>query len=464
MDPAARLAATALTPRGWGVAASGVLFLLLAQVMGRRDLLSLGLFLIVLPLLALAGLRLLKPRFSVLREFVPPGVQTGEQAVVHLTVSGPAGPGGRVLLEDRLPARFGPGAVFGYPSRSSGRGGPSRYSYRLTSDRRGLFPIGPVTAEFTDPFGLCRHRHALAGTDTLTVTPAAVELPANALTGARSSDGTSPTRLRATPSDDDVMTREYRHGDPMRRVHWAATARQGNLMVRQEESVTTPEAVLILDQRFHAYSSGFAAAFGAGGQDGENHPPQLTSERFEWAVTAAVSVATHLLDRGYTLRLLDTHALPGLSRSVSASAPDAEEFDGPAGLQAIREGLAALELRDPPHPRHGTGAGPETGRGTAFDEELLNKLAVHRHRGPLLAILGQLSDADARLLAAAADTGANAFALVVSEHGTEAQSAVDVLRHAGWKAAAVSPRTPLRAAWSSLDAPLPPPPPRRGRR
>ena len=52
------------------------------------------------------------------------------------------------------------------------------------------------------------------------------------------------------------MTREYRHGDPMRRVHWAATARHGELMVRQEESVTTPEATIILDQRLAAFPRG----------------------------------------------------------------------------------------------------------------------------------------------------------------------------------------------------------------
>ncbi|MDD0857137.1 DUF58 domain-containing protein [Arthrobacter alpinus] len=36
------------------------------------------------------------------------------------------------------------------------------------------------------------------------------------------------------------MTREYRSGDPLRRVHWPVTARQGKLMVRAEESVTAP--------------------------------------------------------------------------------------------------------------------------------------------------------------------------------------------------------------------------------
>ena len=65
------------------------------------------------------------------------------------------------------------------------------------------------------------------------------------------------------------MTREYRHGDPMRRVHWAATARHGSLMVRQEESVTTPEATIILDQRLSAYPHG---VFGHGAHSSGGHP------------------------------------------------------------------------------------------------------------------------------------------------------------------------------------------------
>ena len=101
------------------------------------------------------------------------------------------------------------------------------------------------------------------------MTPAAIELPETGLAGARGHDGVTPTRARANPSDDDVMTREYRHGDPLRRVHWAATARHGSLMVRQEESVTTPEATIILDQRLSAYPHG---VFGHSAHSSGGHP------------------------------------------------------------------------------------------------------------------------------------------------------------------------------------------------
>jgi len=423
--------------RGWGLLAAGVLCLLAAQVLGRRDLLSLALLLLILPLLSLAGTRVLKPRFSVYREFDPSPVQTSAAVTVRLAVAR-TGPGtGHALMEEQLPPRFGQSPVFRFPARTA-TAGSSRYEYQLRSATRGQFVIGPVTAEFSDPFGLSVHRHAIDAGDVLTVTPAPVYLPPTSLAGARGHDGVTATRSRANPSDDDVMTREYRHGDPMRRVHWAATARHGELMVRQEESVTTPEATVILDHRYLAHSHGTGYAGPADGLE------PVSSDSFEWAVTAAMSVCAHLGERSYALRCLDPSGEAAFLHSPSAPEPHTEEFLGAAGLQSIAESLAAIGLTGPRHP--GGDAGPRP-----FDDRLLDKLSAHRLRGPVLAILGRLTPAEARDLAPAAAFGANAFALVAAGRGAETEEALAVLRRGGWRAVAVSPATALPAAWSAFD-------------
>ncbi|MDR7081296.1 uncharacterized protein (DUF58 family) [Arthrobacter ginsengisoli] len=470
------------TSRGWGLLGAGAVFLLAAQVLGRRDLLALAILLFVLPLLSLAGTRLLKPNFQVYREFSPGSVETSATTTVRLAVARTGTGTGHALMEERLPARFGESPVFRFPARSAA-GGTSRYEYHLRSGKRGQFVIGPVTAEFSDPFGLSLHRHAIDDGDLLTVTPAAVDLPVTGLAGARGHDGVTSTRIRANPSDDDVMTREYRHGDPMRRVHWAATARHGELMVRQEESVTTPEATIILDQRFPAFTrGGFAAGSGpraaqhpagagsrgtedrgAGhrGGPGSDHEP-LTSDTFEWAVTAAMSIGAHLAERNYSLRFLDAAGEPAFQHSPSAHEPDAEEYAGAAGLQSVAESLAAIQLtgshhlrRDPReavsprtpgrHPAGGD-AGPQP-----FDDRLMDKLAAHRLRGPVLAILGSLTPAEARALAPAAGFAANAFALLITERARDLDDVLETLRLGGWRAVAVSPSTPLPAAWTAFD-------------
>jgi uncharacterized protein (DUF58 family) len=453
------------TSRGWGLLGAGTVFLLAAQVMGRRDLLTLAVLLLVLPLLALAGTRVLKPNFQVYREFSPASVETAATATVRLAVARTGLGSGHALMEERLPARFGESPVFRFPARSS-TGGTSRYEYHLRSTKRGQFIIGPVTAEFSDPFGLSLHRHAIDDGDILTVTPAAVELPVTGLAGARGHDGVTATRIRANPSDDDVMTREYRHGDPMRRVHWAATARHGQLMVRQEESVTTPEATVILDQRLAAFTRG---AFSAGGTShrgaaGPDGHELVTSDTFEWAVTAAMSIGAHLAERNYALRFLDAAGEPAFQHSPSAPEPEAEEYIGTSGLQSVAESLAAIQLtghhhhsrrdaresassRGPGRHPSGAEAGPQP-----FDDRLMDKLAAHRMRGPVLAILGNLTPAEARALTPAAGFTANAFALVIAERLQEVDGVLETLRLGGWRAVAVTPATPLPSAWAAFDA------------
>ncbi len=425
--------------RGWGLLAAGALSLLAAQVMGRRDLLALALLLLVLPLLSLAGTRVLKPRFRVYREFTPSPVEAGATTTVRLAVARTGSGSGQALMEEQLPHRFGHSPVFRFPARTAAAG-TSRYEYQLRSANRGQFLIGPVTAEFSDPFGLSVHRHAIDDGDLLTVTPAAVELPVTGLAGARGHDGVTATRIRANPSDDDIMTREYRHGDPMRRVHWAATARHGSLMVRQEESVTTPEATIILDHRLHAYAQGAGYVTG-NAADGHE---LVTSDAFEWAVTAAMSISAHLGERNYALRCLDPAGRPGFLESPSAPEPEADEYTGAGGLQSIAESLAAIQLSGP---RHSVAeAGPQP-----FDDRLMDKLSAHRLRGPILAVLGRLTPAEARSLAPAAGFGANAFAMLVTERAAEPGPVLEILRRGGWHAVAVSAATPLPEAWAAFD-------------
>lgn len=470
-----RLPRHLFSQRGWGLLAAGAVSLLAAQIMGRRDLLSLSILLIVLPLVSLAGIRLVKPKFQVYREFNPSPVETSAATTVRLAVARTGPVTGRAIMEERLPPRFGESPAFRFPARSA-TGGTSRYEYHLRSSQRGQFLIGPVTAEFTDPFGLSLHRQAIDNGETLTVTPAALELPVTGLAGARGSDGVTATRIRANPSDDDVMTREYRHGDPMRRVHWAATARHGALMVRQEESVTTPEATIILDQRFAAFAGGPGTGFGGNAaMDGHE---MVTSDTFEWAVVAAISISAHLAERNYALRLLDAAGEPAFLRSPSAPEPQTEEYLGTGGLQSIAESLAAIQLSGPHHGHHGhhgrkeaaprspvhpgpvrtdsPGAVPDHGGGqdsgpALFDDLLMDKLSAHRMRGPIIAVLGRLSLAEATALAPAAGYGANSFAIIVAERPSDFHDELEALRRGGWRAAAVSPSVPVPAAWSHFD-------------
>jgi uncharacterized protein (DUF58 family) len=432
LPPPAAHPERSLTRRGWGFLAAAVVCLLLAQLLGRRDLLHLGTLLAVMPLAAAALLQMIKPKAGVKRQFAPAVLEAGSTAAVTLDVRLRGAAGGTVILRETFPGGFGP-----EPRLRLHRAG--RYHYRLDAAERGAYLVGPLTAAFTDPFGLASMRHRLGGTDLLLVTPAAQDLPRGLSTGIRDADGLVNSALRASAGHDDVMTREYRSGDPMRRVHWPATARHGDLMVRQEESVTTPQATLVMDQRHSAWPEGFAAAIRpspGSADDGAGGPS--ASPAFEWAVTAAMSVAAHLIDGGYTMRFMDHRGLPALRRSVSAPWPEEEHHWGRSGLQHIAEGLAALRPEDDP-------AQPE-----AFAGDLLDKIAAAGQHGPVVALLGRLGGPEAQVLAPAAGYGSAAIALLAVDRPEQARDALAVLRGAGWRAAAVTPETPVPAAWMQV--------------
>lgn len=456
-----------LTARGWGLFLTGLAALLTAQVMGRRDVLVLAVFLLVLPLLAALALRLVKPDFDVERVFTPSTAETGVTVTVVLSLRAPRQLRESATMREGLPLRFGASPVFRFPARFPGPDGASTYEYQLRSARRGLFSIGPVTAEFQDLFGLSRRLHTLGAVDSLVVSPAPQVLPRTVLGGPRGTEGSVSSPRRGSPSEDDVSTREYRSGDPMRRVHWAATARHGELMVRQEEPVTSPAATLLLDAREGCYAGAGATPWlePVGGNG------LATTEAFEWAVTAAVSTAAHLVENGYSLHLLDAGARPALSRSPSAPDPRQREFTGPGGLQDIADGLAALELDARPWERQrdpGTddaagklparrnrrgGAGPEqpAADGRPFGDALHDFLASRR-RGPLVAVLGRLSVEDAQRLAPAADYASRACAILVADRFQEVGPALAILRAGGWEAAAATPESDLARVWASFEA------------
>jgi hypothetical protein len=229
-------------------------------------------------------------------------------------------------------------------------------------------------------------------------------------------------------------------------------------MVRQEESVTTPEATIILDHRFGAFSgSSGAAPAGNAAQDGHT---MISSDTFEWAVVAAMSISAHLSERNYALRLLDARGEPAFLRSPSAPEPELEEYIGASGLQSIAESLAAIQLTGPHHLHGGAGRGDFFGAREShgqeagpppFDDNLMDKLSAHRMRGPVIAVLGRISALEALSLAPAAGYGTNAFAILVAERPAEFEDALEKLRQGGWRAAAVAPSVSVAAAWNQFD-------------
>ncbi|TFC82696.1 DUF58 domain-containing protein [Cryobacterium sinapicolor] len=363
-----------LTFRGGMFLAAGAGLLVLAVLTDQRDLLFVAGLLLGLPVAALGYVSFRPVRLRVTRILRPPVVPAGGEMVVRLGLrnlsSRPvAGLHLRDTVRLRDAADLGPTVLTGTPLPALERyeGGPDtgadsvRFEYRFSPPRRGLYASGPVLIGRSDPFGLASGEWAVGEPNDLVATPRVTALAGGGLTGALN-DGDVPERLRRLQHNaDPLIAREYRPGDPLRRVNWPATARRGEIMVRQEEEQSNPGARLVLDTALrgrHGRPSGAAghsgaASVGAGAAGGIGR--LRLEQAFEVAVEVAASVGVHLLAAGYRLDLIvlgpsrpnTTPARPG-GGGLRGEPPAV--FLPPGGVAVLLEGLAGLVPTDLPEP------------------------------------------------------------------------------------------------------------------
>ncbi|MFE9627522.1 DUF58 domain-containing protein [Streptomyces sp. NPDC006527] len=421
---AARTALAGLTTRGRSFLAAGIAAAICAYVLGQPDLLRVGLLLAALPLVCAAVVYRTRYRVAGSRRLSPARVPAGSEARVHLRMDNVSRlPTGLLMLQDRVPYVLGPRPRFVLDRVEAG--GRREVSYRVRSDLRGRYPLGPLQLRLNDPFGMCELTRSFSTYDTLTVIPRVEPLPPVRLTGEAKGYGDGRQRSLALAGEDDVIPRGYRYGDDLRRVHWRSTARYGELMVRREEQPQRSRCTVLLDTRGLAYE-------GAG-----------PDSAFEWAVSATASVLVHMLERGFSVRLLtDTGtSVPGEGADGFAGA--SQESADAAGL--MMDTLAVVDHSD------------GTGLSRAYD------VLRGGNEGLLVAFLGDLDEEQAAVAAKMRQRsgGAVAFLLDTDSWGREPYGVPDpmnrteerlrMLREAGWTAVSVPRGAPLDELWRQAD-------------
>jgi uncharacterized protein (DUF58 family) len=406
-----REALRGLTTRGRSFLAAASAAGLAALILGEKDLLRVAILLAALPLLAAAYVGRTRYKLACSRTLDPHRVPVGASARVVLRLQNLSRlPTGTMLLEDKLPYALGsrPRLVL----ERLGAQQASSVAYTVRADVRGRYEVGPLVVRLTDPFGLCELIRAFPSIDKLTVVPQVVALPSVRLAGEFAGAGESRARSVAVHGEDDAATREYRHGDDLRRVHWRSTARVGELMVRREEQPWESRATVVLDTRGYA------------------HRGEGPTASFEWAVSAAASIAVHLRHGGYKLRLVT-------DSGVDVDTTEADG-DGP-----ILDQLADVRLAQ---------------RG---DVATLIERVRHRSDGGLIiGVFGLLTPAEAELLTALRTSGATCIALFIDTTSwlnlpTAAREEADrahgiaslALLRSGWRVVEVPHGSKLQALW-----------------
>ncbi|GAA2450580.1 DUF58 domain-containing protein [Streptomyces pulveraceus] len=415
-----RAALSGLTTRGRSFLAAGVAAAICAYVLGQADLLRVGLLLAALPLVCAVVLVRTRYRVAGTRRLTPSRVPAGSEARVHLRMDNVSRmPTGLLMLQDRVPYVLGPRPRFVLDRVEAG--GRREVSYRVRSDLRGRYPLGPLQLRLSDPFGMCELTRSFSAYDTLVVIPRTEPLPPVRLAGEASGYGEGRQRSLALAGDDDVIPRGYRHGDDLRRVHWRSTARYGELMVRREEQPQRARCTVLLDTRRIAYR-------GTG-----------PDSAFEWAVSGAASALTHMLERGFAVRLLtdDGSAVPG--EGAGGFAGSTQESADSAGL--MLDTLAVVGHSD------------GSGLSRAYD------VLRGGNEGLLIAFFGDLDEEQTAVAARMRQRSGGAVAFVldsadwtqgdVPPAGAEAASErrLRLLRESGWTVVAVPPGTGLAHCW-----------------
>ncbi|MDF6041952.1 DUF58 domain-containing protein [Streptomyces sp. JH14] len=414
-----RAALGGLTTRGRSFLAAGIAAAVCAYVLGQGDLLRVGMLLAVLPLVCVAVLFRTRYRVAGTRRLSPSRVPAGTEARVHLRMENVSRlPTGLLMLQDRVPYVLGPRPRFVLDRVEAG--GAREVSYRVRSDLRGRYPLGPLQLRLSDPFGMCELTRSFSAYDTLVVIPRTEPLPPMRLAGEASGYGEGRQRSLALAGEDDVIPRGYRHGDDLRRVHWRSTARYGELMVRREEQPQRARCTVLLDTRRIAY-------LGIG-----------PDSAFEWAVSGAASALVHMLERGFAVRLLtdDGSSVPG--HGEGGFAGSTQESADSAGL--MMDTLAVVDHSD------------GDGLSRAYD------VLRGGNEGLLVAFFGDLDEEQAAVAARMRQRSGGAVAFVLDSeawaHGDPQEAAREasqerlrLLRESGWTVVPVEPGAKLAELW-----------------
>lgn len=190
--------------------------------------------------------------------------------------------------------------------------------------RRGLARVGPLTVTASDPLGMFERRRNLDGrAREVIIHPAVVDLPG--WLGDGSWTGQAAQRERAPQGLDFRNLRHYELGDDLRHLDWKATARTGQLHIREYERPVAHNATVALDLHH-------------GQVWGEGETSSL-----EVGIVACASLLLRLRRLGYTQRLVGCDTAPFEFTSGPGRHPAVPVMDRLALAQGVGE-VPLLEL------------------------------------------------------------------------------------------------------------------------
>ena len=196
-----------------------------------------------------------------------------------------------------------------------------KWEYRIKSDHRGFYRVGPARLESGDLFGFFRSQKLVSDDVYLLVYPKVVPLPELGMPAARPLGETrGGIAIFEDPSRPQGI-RDYQVGDPMKTIDWKASAKMQQLQVRTFEPSSTFTVILVvLVETTERLWDGYI------------------SLNLESVIVAAASVAAYAAGREYSLGLF-SNGTPILTDRPMNIPPTRS----PEQLTIILEALATIQ-------------------------------------------------------------------------------------------------------------------------
>jgi uncharacterized protein (DUF58 family) len=234
-----------VTRRGWALVGAAAGLFVAGRILGLVELGVLAVAAIVTLLAALVWVRIREPHVIARRE-LRERLQVGVQGRVDVVVQA-VEPTATLAVNDAFDGGRRAARLLLAPMRP---GEEARAAYRVPTDRRGRYEVGPLRVTLVDPFGLVERSQLVLSTEEVIVYPRVRDVLPPAEMGGLDLDREQPqVRSRIEPSGEFHTLREYAPGDDLRHVHWRSTARRGRLMMRQNEARRRTPVLLMLDVR-----------------------------------------------------------------------------------------------------------------------------------------------------------------------------------------------------------------------
>ena len=319
------VSARALTRKGFGLLAVAAAMGVAAILFGIEELYPIGAAALVLVLAARVWVGAQSWDLRVTRRIHPARVPAGIEARVELKVVNHSRRRSPVIMasdpfdEGKRRARFWIAPLEPAETRTA--------SYRLPTSTRGIFRLGPLELEMTDPFGLARVVRCATPDASLTVHPRVDRISSRSMSAPNDRELHLRLPVLGRSGDEFYGLREYQPGDDLRTVHWPSTARVDNLVIRQAESLWKGRATVAIDLRSAAHDSG----------------------TLESVLSAGASVAAAALRSGVHVRVVTTDGLDtGFGTTAGHRAAILDSLAAATVHQgtSLTEGLRAVRTSD----------------------------------------------------------------------------------------------------------------------